>query len=154
MLDLIHLPKRLLQFSQIRSLPRTHIKFSSGFSRVGAGMWCPMLYLEIRFLYLVPVAPTLNATPEGGSNPRGFDVIFQVGNQKLNGSQLYIGSLTFGLERKAHTLTYVHGFKQLSRQKEGKYRAAGQSDKDIGKIIAHVNHENEPWLRNLGFWRK
>lgn len=128
MLDLIHLPKRLLQFSQIRSLPRTHIKFSSRFSRVGAGMWSPMLYLEIRFLYLVPVAPTLNATPKGGSNPRGFDVIFQVGNQNFIGSQFceYIGSLTFGLERKAHTLAYVYGFKQLSCRKDGKYRAAGQ----------------------------
>lgn len=88
--------------------------------------------------------------------------MFQVGNQKFTSDQFckYIDSLPFGPERKAHTLAYVRGFKQLSRllksnmdfmRKDGNYQAAGLSGKYIEKTFTHVDQQNEQRLRNLGF---
>ena len=97
---------------------------SAGSSRDATAIWSPCVTLRLGFSYLVPVlnyiidaVPTLGATPKAPLNSTRFDIIFQIGNQKLNGGKFRacIDRLPAGPERKSHTSEYVRAMKQVSR---------------------------------------
>lgn len=136
---------------------------SVGSSHVAAGMWSPWdwIFILTRFpswLYSIDAAPILATTPEAGSNHKGLEIKFQVGNQELNNEQFlaYINRLPAGPEREAHTLEWVRGMKQISRllkdcvgymRKDCSHPAVGISDEDFEKKYAPVVQENESRVR-------